>query len=225
MKKKKPSTPYSHCTKGEICLMVGERPNHWQLSSYKTAICISAHHVLFGRGCGGRIWGHGIVESQRYLDIIIISLYAIFSCQRRRDYNFHVPLFTLPESGVPIPTALDFTIYTINIFSRVHMSLPVFHVLSAEYQGMGSCGGSQESLEDEDLNYCHRCHTKTAHWCFSSLCVYENVTTYKDEMMRPLLIPPLATACIIFQITAIWLLDDSKDDLRAFILRRSCMII
>ena len=49
-------------------------------------------------------------------------------------------------------------------------------LMSAEYQGARSAGIRQDSLGDEALNYCRRCHTKTALWCFSSLCVSVNVS-------------------------------------------------
>lgn len=73
----------SHFTQGDSCKRMCEKANHLKPHPVKhgmwiNVLRISTHNVLIWEGCGfersGRIWGHGIMESQWCLDIIFISL-------------------------------------------------------------------------------------------------------------------------------------------------------
>lgn len=114
---------------------------------------------------------------------LYITINNIFLSERGEItiFTFSYSIFTLLDLSVWLPSVLvphitsAPTPFILSIFSlSSHVSSSFSFVMSAKYQGTRRSGIWQDNLGDEDLNYCHRCHTKTALWCFSSLlCICE----------------------------------------------------
>lgn len=176
-----------------------------------------------------RTWHNGVPVVPWYnlyitINIVFLSekgnvLYCVL--------RFHISysIFTWRAVGSIIAYVLapqitsTLTPFILSIFSlSSYVSSSLSFVMSANYQGMRSSGMRRDSLEDENLSYCHRCHTKTALWCFSSLCVSVNVSVCHNlsrwnagTITIPFFSPQLVQHQTVFQITAIWLFYDNAE--------------
>lgn len=170
--------------------------------------CAHLKGMWFWKFCG-RIWGYRIIESQWCLDVIFISLYTIFSCQKRGNYNFHISysIFTLlVRSAIAICScSTDHqranSIYTINIFSEFICLLQSFIRYVSKISRHEEFWNKAWQFVRWRLKLLPQMsHKDSAPMLFLPLCICECpqcVTTYKDEMTGPLLIPLLAITCII----------------------------
>lgn len=136
-----------------------------------------------------RTWHNGVTSVPWYNLYIIIN--NIFPSEKgnilRRTLQFSYFIFHFhfvggelrvrsPSVHVPQITS-TLTPFTLSIFSlSSYASSSLSCVMSEKYQGMRRSEIRQDSLGDEDFNYCHRCHTKTALHCFSTLWVSVNVS-------------------------------------------------
>lgn len=201
---------------------------------------ITWNPILWNMACGwmSRVFQHIMCSLERdvvskdlgknlrtwHNRVTAVTWYNLYiSCQKRQMYctayyNFHISypisvgvgecdchLFSFHRSP-----AHWLYVYTINIFPEficLHQSFIYVRKISRHE-------GVLEEVEDEDLKWLPQMSHKDSALMLFPLSVYLSmsryVTTYKDEMVGPLL---LATTCIKYQIIAIWLLnDESKDD-------------
>lgn len=119
-----------------------------------------------------KTWHNGVTAVPWYN--LYITINNIFLSEKKLQFSYSIFILIAICSRSTDHQHTNY-VYTTNIFSQFICLIQSFKCQQNIKAWRGS-GIRQDSLGDEDLNYCHRCPTKTALCCFSSLCLFVNVS-------------------------------------------------